>query len=230
MIRRNSPRRVGSIPILPLATGLTLMLTTSPADCQPTKEYGLKVGASIGRQDYRAELFGGSGGFMDHTISGLDVGAFLKRSGQRFFIQWEMHFVQKGSSDRQVRTDAFGNVLGTIRSRDRIDYLSVPVTVGLQLADLPLSPYVFAGPRVDVASGSGSGVFDREFEDLERFVVGTDIGAGIRIPAGGSFAFLLEVRYAHDWTDALRFESVAIRNSAFQVLLGIERRASVVAR
>jgi hypothetical protein len=212
-----------------LGASLTLILTTSPADCQPTKEYGLKVGRSYGTQDHLSEVFGG-GGFMDHSLVGLDVGVFLKRSGQWLFIQWELHFVQKGSSDKSMRTDAFGNVLGTIRYRSRIDYLSIPISVGTKLRQQPLSPYVFAGPRIDIPTGSGSGMFDPGVDDADQFVFGSDIGAGIRIPTGGSLAFLLEVRYAHDWTNAVQSEFVSIRNSAFQVLLGIERRVNVVAR
>ncbi|MFC1530113.1 outer membrane beta-barrel protein [Gemmatimonadota bacterium] len=226
-MRRDSGTRYrrGPIRILILLVGLAIVFSAPPAHGQPVTGYGIKLGPSFGRQVYTSELVGDID-FMENSLTGFDLGLFLKLSGRGYFFQGELHFVQKGSVDEQARTDGAGNVIGTIRTRFRVDYLSLPISAGLEVWSRESSLYVFAGPRIDIWTGSASEWFERDFKNSKRALFGGDLGAGVRVPFGESLAILVEMRYAHDLTNILKADMYSLRNRTFLILLGIERSAA----
>jgi hypothetical protein len=204
-----------------LLVGMSAVAGPATAWGQPEVKYGIKLGPSIGRQTYESEVFGGFNAF-DHPLTGLDAGLFLKFPRPRFFIQGELHFVQKGSADEYEATDSIGNVIGIERLEFRIDYLTMSISAGREIRKGMFAFYIFTGPRLDIWTGSGSEWFEMSFEVSKRFILGSDIGTGVRCSLGRNLGLLLEIRYAYDWTYAYSESSVTLRNSALQILMGLE--------
>ncbi len=217
----NQTRRRTQIRTILLLAGMSVLVNPPSVCCQPDMGYGIKLGPSIGWQTYESEMFGGLK-FMDLPLTGFDAGLFLKFSRPRFFIQGELHFVQKGSADEYEATDAVGNVIGTNRLKYRIDYLSLSISAGKVIRRGMPALYVFAGPRLDIWTGSGSEWFKSSFEASKRFILGSDIGTGVHCPLGTNLAVLLEIRYAHDWTYVYEEGPVTLRNKALQIVMGLE--------
>jgi len=200
--------------------GLLLILPSAGLNARVASSSGIKIGAVSASQtwDYSA--------LSDPDFKsrlGLDVGLFVEAFDLRVAsVLLEAHYVQKGFSDEQVVTgpdnpDGTGEIL---EISPRVDYLSFPL---LLKVDLPLflSPYLLAGPRLDLRIGQKPEGYQAVLDDLERLDTGVTVGVGIEPLPLSPANIVVEIRYSPGFREIFDNGNLTVKNKSLEFLVGV---------
>lgn len=160
-----------------------------------------------------------------HDRPGGRVGLFAEFLKNRVFrIITEVNFSEKGMQDKQPVTfnnsepaDAF------IIKDNRLDYLSFNLLYKFQYSGRSVVPYMVFGPRFDVLLDERvSQFFALSYDGLESTVFGLSAGGGVELELRPTVHLLAEVRYDHDFTSSVKFETLTIKNKSLDFQVGLK--------
>jgi hypothetical protein len=207
--------------VLLLSVAVSAPPKTAPA--QPHLSIGVKVGATssgvsstVPQHSVKRRVGFGAFGYVDWALV------------PHLAVVGELGYAARGFVEEQEARDAQNLSLGIVHAKSRLDYLSTSITLRASYSTGAVSPYVIAGPRLDILMSRTAGTFDFEigsvespFADLyESPAFGGIVGAGVDTGDLLAVPILLEVRYDFDVTDSLTggFE---MSHNAFDILVGL---------
>lgn len=208
-------------------TLIFLLIFSSACYSQKLDGYGLKLGLVDASQTW---TYAEPTDFSTSTRIGIGIGGFIEFSykpGVNFMIGLE--YLQKGftadivTNSPASQVDSGGGPGTTQQTRTikpRADYLSLPVTVKFIYYSHILSPYAFAGPRLDYRIGrNGDGAV---FDNFHKWDAGISVGGGFGIYSQSKISGFIEIRYSPSFTRAYTSDQVTVKNTSFEVLAGIK--------
>lgn len=199
---------------------LVSILSFAAAEELPITEYGLKVGLVSANQDFNYEYeFDMESEFIMGGCLGLYYEWFEIKG---FRLLTELNWVQKGMKDSIMEIDSVGNFLGEEEYTHRLNYLSVPVLVKLFLENDILTPFLNLGIRFDFLMSYNSEIYTSLYDEFSGYVIGADLGIGFQKKLIKDRNLSLEIRYSMDLTDSYSGDYLTIKNSATQIIFGIQ--------
>ena len=195
-----------------------ILLSFGSADSQLIKGYGIKVGAVNANQIWDND-------FPTMDRWGLDAGIFVEAfSKQSFSLLMEFHYVQKGFIYKTLITteeNPEGN--GTYFTiKPKVNYFSIPFLFKIRFERESFTPYIIAGPRVDILIESKSGALGNSvFDYFKSTDFGISLGLGIEIPAKFIPSLIAEFRYSPSLTNSYSSDHLKIKNRSIEFLLGV---------
>ena len=190
---------------------------SSSAQMNSRWQYGLKGGLSASTHDVS-----GDWPYKTDYRTGIDVGAFVSwRFAFSTALLMEAHYVQNGHDGIEGWDPATSE--GPPAPSDfRIDYITLPflLRIDMPVGDLPT--YLLAGPYVSFKIGQNSDVKKYYEDNLESFTLGGAVGFGHQWQVGARMAVFGEALYRHDLTKAFDLNGIKLNNRAFSVLLGVK--------
>jgi len=201
---------------------LTIVFTAS-AQAQSVKHWGFLAGYTSADQNWEPSLFD------LEKREGIHAGVYAEwLSLPHVSLITELMYTQKGAGTEIFITDESGpDIIGVWTVYATFDYLSLPVLGKLSVPSSTLSPYLLAGPRLDILLGHSQ---DDDFmelvnEEYETFVVGFTVGGGVQAPSILPGNIFVEFRANFDITDAYNGDNPAlidskIKNTSFDISLG----------
>lgn len=183
--------------------------------------YGLKVGAVSATQtwDYRINV-----NFPTERRWGIDAGVYVEILDIPYVsLLGELHYTQKGFSvTLPVTTPAQPNGTGEyVTTRPRVDYLSIPLLVKLRLDMSLVTPYLFAGPRLDYLIAKEPEGTQAVLDNFKSTDVGVSLGAGLEVPLTIVSAALVEFRYSPSFNEAFSNNNLTVKNQSIELLVGV---------
>jgi len=202
---------------------VTMCLSVSIVHGQIITGLGVKTGASFTNQKF--DYLQASLNMDTNSRTGMDIGIFAELLPLPMLkLVPEVHYIQKGMIEEQIRTDDSGQPLGTLEHNNQVDYLSIPVLAKITIPNLILSPYLIAGPRLDIMLGYDSEFIDGDliYDEFETYDLGADIGIGLETNLMLPVHFLAEIRYSPSLSNSYKTEFLEIKNQALELLVGIK--------
>lgn len=201
---------------------IVLLSAASMAHAQLVRSYGIKLGAVSASQTwhytYTSDLttgyrWGMTGGVY---VELLDIPLVS--------VVAEIQYTQKGMTfSIPVTTEAQPNGTGQVITRSpKVDYLSMPVLAKLRLPSPVITPYLIAGPRVDVLVSRRGDGFEAVVDKFESTDIGGTFGVGIELHTLLPIGLLAELRYNPSFRDAFNNNLLTVRNRSFDFLLGLQ--------
>jgi hypothetical protein len=186
------------------------------------KHFGVKAAVTSANQDFdysqMADLQ------MKRRV-GFDVGVFAEWLDIPVLsIISQVEYAQRGSGMEFVETGPSGpQSIGTKKLYSRLDYLSVPILVKLRLQTSTITPYILAGPRLDilVSYQSDEGVLNLVYDQFKKTTLGGSVAVGVQIQSLLPVTILAEARYSIDLSDSYETNLLKVRNNAFDLWLGV---------
>ncbi len=181
--------------------------------------YGVKTGLAMANQEFNY-----TAGFDLDTKNrtGFDFGLFVEWFDlQSFSGLTEVHYVQKGMIEEDVRTNEWGLPVGTIKFNHQVDYLSIPLLVKITQKTKHLSPYLCVGPRFDFLLGYKSKLMKAIYDKFKNMDTGGTVAVGVESRTR-PIKMLLELRYSPDLTFAYQTDLLKVKNHSFELLLGLK--------
>lgn len=214
-----NPRIPGSLACFLLLLG-SLVSAGNVAHGQLIRTYGLKGGVAAATQNWS---FMGEFTLDAGTRWGLDAGLFVEFFDHpNLSVLLEARYVQKGfSEDFDLTSEENPESFGTATFTPRVDYVVIPLVAKARIPLSGFSPYLFAGPTLNVLLGYKGAEFEEVYKDLKKTEFGGSFGLGCEIPAWGETTILIEGSYSPSFSDAYANEFLTITNSAFEILIGI---------
>jgi hypothetical protein len=188
---------------------------------QLVRSYGIKLGAVSASQTwhytYTSDLttgyrWGVTGGVY---VELLDIPLLS-------FIA-EIQYTQKGMTVTvPVTTESQPNGTGPFTTMSsRVDYLSVPLLAKLRLKSPLFTPYLIAGPRVDLLVSKRGDGFEAVVDKFESTDFGGTVGLGVELHTLFPVGLLAEFRYNSSFKDVFNNNLLTVRNHSFDFLLGM---------
>lgn len=203
---------------------LLFLLFISISNAQFIKSYGLKVGLTQSSEawKYNSELRN----FETDKKTGLNAGIFVEFIDNPFVsILSEFSYNQKGMRyeiDKTTLSNPNGSS-GKISIHNRVDYLTLSFALKLNYETPLLTPYLFAGPYIDILLGqktaNGWGVI---YKDFKRKVPGLKVGIGAELLNILPIAILAEIQLNHNFDYVFKSENLNIENNSFEFKVGIK--------
>ena len=164
------------------------------------------------------------GDFKKDPKIGLNISGFAEFLDIPFLnLVAEIGYNQKGMKEK-VLFAAAADGSGELKTvTNRVDYIDLSLAVKLNYALPLITPYVFAGPRIDVLVGSDVDPGHKiVYDDYEKLVYGLKIGLGSEIGNILPLSVLAEFQYNYDLSDAYKTEYSAFKDIALEVLGELE--------
>ncbi len=199
---------------------LCALFISGLAQGQIVKGFGAKLGAVNAGQAWNYTI---NFNFMPDSRWGYDAGIFLEAVNLPCLsFVGEIHYVQKGISARfAVTTSQSPDAIGYTTRRPHADYLSIPILAKVRVETGVITPYLFAGPRVDILLSHNAHGMGSVFDNLKSTGTGASMGIGVEIPLAAGPALLAEFRYSPSLDDAFTGEFLTVRNHSLEILAGI---------
>jgi hypothetical protein len=191
---------------------------------------GFKGGLTIANQSYS---------YADPSIRfgadwrlGLAAGLSVERACYSFLsVRMEILYVEKGFKQSFLRTDEFGNILGTLHLNARLNDLALNL---LAKASTRSCSYILVGPRLDIRLSSSNDFINSYFDEIEskyaETVFGLTFGLGQELRITPRAIVFFEGQYhvdigkLYDYT-ARGYDKITtleiIRNKAFALFAGV---------
>ena len=209
---------------------LAILIAPERLGAQALRSYGVKAAFTSAATSYQSN---GSSRDYDRR-RGINVALFAEWQETSYLsVLVQMEYAQRGfvSAFQPGAPSRIDPVAGHAENvvATRIDYLSalVPLKIRYPLGKR-LTPFVLAGPRVDVLLGQRAEAYGGTFgpeqfklRDLRRSQVGLSTGAGIALGGLGKTALSIEARYNLDLTNASSTSEAKIKHNAFDIWFGI---------
>lgn len=182
---------------------------------------GLKLGATVGKQEWDYTLFDLDAPYKARW--GWDAGAYLELlTTPPFSILAEAHYIQKGFR-YEIRYTTPENPL-VWKSEDvgpRVDYLSIPVLAKIRFGQQKVAPYLLAGPRCDFLIHRESKGYHEVIDAFEDVDFGASFGAGVEAALPPIPGILAEVRWSPSFTHAYDTSLLTVTNRSVEFLVGV---------
>ena len=195
-------------------------LIAPAAHAQFIRGYGVKAGAVAASQswDYTSDL-----DISPETRWGYDFGLFVEAINVPFIsLLVEMHYVQKGfSMSTTIATATNPTGFGTMTTRPRLDYLSIPLLAKVRFGMGALTPFVAAGPRYDLLVNREAEGVDAVYDKLKNTDAGITVAAGFELSVPLLVGLSAEARYSPSFDDIYHTDLLTVKNKSFEFLLGV---------
>jgi hypothetical protein len=156
---------------------------------------------------------------------GFNAGVYAEWLNMPYFsIVTQVEYAQRGMGMDFVVTGPSGpQPLETKTVYSRVDYLSVPALMKVRFQFSMITPYVLAGPRLDILLGyqSDEGVFNALYDQFTTLALGGSVAVGVQIESLLPVPLLIEARYNVDFTNSYETNLLIVRNRAFDFWLGV---------
>lgn len=197
---------------------LVLFLFSSTAFAQ-IEDYGLKIGAqSAGAYSDPLEV---------SRVTGFSIYGFADiKLTSNLFSTLDLGYTQRGYTTSQEETGPSGQRVQTVEATSKLSYISFAPFLNLPVKSTPI--YVGAAPRFDFLVDTSPGTYeftsvtidDSVPENLDNFVLGGSIVAGVKNLSIGNVDFRVEGKYELDITNSADNPG-KYRNNALMLVLGV---------
>ena len=213
-----------------LSVTALLLAVAAAANADNRFSPGFKGGLTIANQSYSYAdpgiQFGG-----DWRL-GLAAGLSVERACFSFLsVRMEILYVEKGFKQSFMRTDEFGNILGTLDMHSRLNDLAFNL---LAKGSTPSRSYILVGPRLDIKLSSSNDFINSFFDEIEgkyaETVFGLTFGLGQELRLAPHAMLFIEGQYhvdlgkLYDYT-AKGYDKITtletVRNKAFTLFAGV---------
>ena len=195
---------------------------TNQANGQLIKSFGAKVALTSADQRFDNAAFPD---LVTKRRLGFNIGGFVEWLNIPYFsVITQMEYAQRGAGVEFVVTSSQGpDPIGHITLYSRLDYLSVPVLAKITFPAGVVSPYVIAGPRLDILLGydSDQGTSNHLYDGFKKSVIGGSAGIGVETKSMLPVTLILEARYNFDFADSFDNQFLRVNNNAFDFWLGV---------
>ena len=198
-----------------IVAALALCFSTVTATASEPVSFGVKLGAVISDQDYDYEE--DAFAYNPRSSVGPVMGLFVEMPHTSCLSsRLDLLYIRKGSEVK---------VLEPVPAelKDEIDYLSISPQLKAAVPLGPGSPFVVAGPRLDIKLGGDSELNAVASDSLESTVWGMTVACGYQIAIGESRIIFVEIAYHGDFSDAYDFDlpRLNVRNRAVVLTAGM---------
>jgi hypothetical protein len=148
-----------------------------------------------------------------------------------FNLQINAGYDKRGYRDILIRTDEFGNEIGTDYMGWGLQYVSVGVLAKLKFSGLNFTPYLLAGPNVDFYAGYTynlpdymiqTGFYSNILENLKKVNYSFSLGTGIIFNKLLPYKTFVEFSYLPPINTSINNSYVKIKEYSFNLKLGID--------
>lgn len=191
--------------------------------------YGAKAGATSSNVIFTYSQLGKVETDNHYGFSGSFFANFL--DSKNFNLQANAGYDKRGYNDIIMRTDEFGNELGTYHMAWGLNYITVGVVARLKYPLGKITPYVLAGPNVDFFEGysysipSFSPLLDNlnnpALDDFKKVNYSISLGAGIEFNKLFSYKTLIEFSYLPPINTSVSNAGLNVKEYSYNLKLGI---------
>jgi len=194
--------------------------------------FGIKAGATLSEQSIY--LTDGSTFYDTKPILGYNAAIFTEIiNNKTFSLIIDPGYEQRGHSVEIIRTDEFGNVLGTDDWFFRTHYITIGALAKIRYSAKRVSPYLIIGPRLDLYLGYKVSASDEELypwlndlkstahEDAKKINYSINFGAGLQFERLLPFVTLLEFNYSPAINSSYSNSYIKVKDNYFNLKLGI---------
>jgi len=190
-------------------TIITIGLFAFNATAQtPYRQFGIKAGMNISNVSTNLSTY------TTKDVVGGSVSLTYDRVHFRFLsVGGEINLVQRGFSNSIMLTDSVGNELGMAELRNKFNYLSVPLKLGVQLGN---RAYIFGNvafvpgyllkaiAETPIVDASGQ-IIDYTWQDATstaaQFELSTQIEVGVGVTKAKRYKFYVSAAKQQGWTN-----------------------------
>ncbi|MFA8341467.1 MAG: outer membrane beta-barrel protein [Rhodothermaceae bacterium] len=139
---------------------LVFAILLSSINAQIIKGFGIKTGVTLSDQEWNTAI----DNFNTDNLANFNFGAYLELFGSsNFSLVTEINYVRNSIETSFIGIDSHGSSIGEIKDMDgKIDYLNISALCKFRIDLLFLSPYIVAGPKLDME-------LDKSFESMDSF-------------------------------------------------------------
>ena len=180
----------------------------STAAQTPYRQFGIKAGMNISNVNTNLSAY------TTKDVVGGSVSLTYDRVHFRFLtVGGEINLVQRGFSNSIMLTDSVGTELGMAELRNRFNYFSVPVKVGVQLGN---RAYIFGNvafvpgyllkaiSETPILDASGQ-IIDYTWQDAtsnaSQFELSTQVELGVGVTKAKRYKFYVSAAKQQGWTN-----------------------------
>lgn len=193
-----------------------LVLSTA-VQAQLVRSFGLKLGGTASYQDWKHYSSGYAGSYDTDTKNGFNIGAFAEFFHHPFMsMVAEVNYVEKGTQ-REIPA---ATIRGPLVPGEKqtwtfgINYLNFTFLAKARMDGIICTPYLVAGPKLDIELNKTSGYKDISFyKDFSKTRLGFKAGVGTEIKLFG-INFLAEALWDTDFGNLYDGETTKITASA----------------
>jgi hypothetical protein len=199
-----------------------LLVFYSTAHAQFIKNIGVKIGGTVYSQKW--EYSDENLSFDPDTKTGLNIGVFAEFLNLPFIsIIGEVNYVEKGIQKEMpiiTQPDPMGPN-NTRLWKAGLNYINLSLLGKVRLDGLIFTPYVIAGPKLDIEIGKSDDAHNNMFfNDFPKSRFGFKAGVGTEIKLF-KITFLAEVLYDADFGKLIDTDFAKITSSAIDFRTGI---------
>ena len=201
---------------------LALLSLTCATNAQLVKSYGVKAAYTSASQKFDYSMTTGDLGWK--RKAGVDAGVYIEwLTVPVVSVVTQLELRQGGSGLRLNATDANGNSLGATNYYGKVNYLSLPVLIKAEIPANVIAPYAVLGPRIDylLSYSSDQDIYDPFYGHFKKAICGGSFGIGLEIRRILPVIASLELRYNMDFADSYNTQYLMVRNSSYDVWLGV---------
>jgi hypothetical protein len=193
------------------------------ASAQFLRSFGFKAAITSANQDFEYSLF--STDLKMKRRVGFNFGVYAEWLDIPYLsLVSQVEYAQRGMGMDFLITGSQGpQALGTKTIFSRVDYISIPILLKFRLQGSVITPYVLAGPRLDVLAGyeSPDGVFNSVYDTFKHTTLGGSVAGGLQIQSVLPVTIVVEARYNLDFVDSYETTLLKVRNNSFDFWLGL---------
>jgi len=202
-------------------TMLAFLLICGKANAQFIRSYGLSFGRVNSNQSW---LYTSGTGLDFHNRWGYTVGVFLEAVDLPFIsLVGEARYLQNGfrlSVPYTTESNPDGTS-GYAEYDPREDYISTAVLLRVRYLTSVVTPYIIAGPRLDVIIFRDQQGFNAVIDEFHSTNFGATLGAGVDFHVFSPLGIFAEFRYNPDFTDSFNNGFLAVKNGSVSYLIGM---------
>ena len=201
---------------------IVFLLANSAAHSQLVRSYGVKLGAVSANQTWH---YTSTSDLTTDSRWGITGGLYLELLDVPFLsVVAEVQYTQKGMKfSAPITTESQPEGTGQFMTiSPRVDYLSLPLLGKLRLHSPVFTPYLIAGPRVDLLISKKGDVYGLVIDKFKSTDVGGTVGVGVEIHTLLPVGLLAEIRYNASFRDSFKTEFLTVRNRSFDFLVGLQ--------
>ncbi len=194
--------------------------------------FGLKGGITLAGQDL--EFSNNVINYDPKPILGYNASFFVEVINNKVITAVVDHsYEQRGHSVEVIKTDEFGNQIGTFDMIFRTHYLSVGTLAKIRYETESVTPYLVIGPRIDMYLGykisysegepeiGDPGLTSVIHEDTKKFNYSINLGAGLQFEKLFPFQTMVEFNYSPAINSSYNNTFVIVKDHYLNLKLGI---------
>jgi len=222
------PKSRGSISgsLVMCSMALAMLSGVPGLQAQPQLSMGVKAGLSLSNQRVVFTLPGGNYRMETGSIAGPAASFFLEFTrGEHWDIRLEAGYLPMGSSTTTGSITVYhledNRVVENKGDLTRSSFQYFSLSPALKYKPLPgrLSPYLLAGPRLDVLLGYNNGT-GYPLDDQNKLIPGVSAGGGVEFMPG-RFGLFLEGLYLAGALPVTGKDPIHIRNYGGLFTIGL---------